>query len=255
MGAPGWDDAPPAPFRVQRERRHVTLVWPYYENPRWLYEQIAALILYPRKLLDNFTLIIADDGSPKAPAENVIRSCFSEKVTPLLSLRLFRIKVDVRWNWLAARNLAMHHAAGWCLLTDIDHVVPQVTLDGLQRAEGLSLSTFYTLRRTDRSEKEIHSHPNSFFCHRGLFWQAGGYDEELSGHYGTDGDWRRRAAATGNVRMLPLYLDRWEKRGDSSTTHYQRKQAVDAGKKAIIRTRGPGWRPRSLSFPWEEIKI
>jgi hypothetical protein len=88
-----------------------------------------------------------------------------------------------------------------------------------------------------------------------MFWQVGGYDEALSGHYGTDGDWRRRCAATTNIRTLPYELERHEYEGDSSTTNYLRKQPQDAGKKAIIAKRAKGWRPRTLSFPYHEVML
>jgi len=90
---------------------------------------------------------------------------------------------------------------------------------------------------------------------RAMFWKAGGYDEALSGHYGTDGDWRRRLAATAPVRTLKLEMVRYEYVGDSSTTGYKRKQPQDAGKKAIMARRGKGWRPKVLSFPYHEESL
>jgi hypothetical protein len=90
---------------------------------------------------------------------------------------------------------------------------------------------------------------------RAMFWRVGGYDEALSGHYGTDGDWRRRCAATAPIRLLPLALTRYEFYEDSSTVAYARKRPEDAGKKAIIAKRTRSWRPRVLSFPYEEVPL
>jgi hypothetical protein len=93
------------------------------------------------------------------------------------------------------------------------------------------------------------------FMQRSVFWKVGGYDEELSGFYGTDGDWRRRCAATAKILTLSDALERHEHVGDSSTVKYLRKQLQDAGKKAIVARRGPTWRPKVLSFPYHEVHV
>lgn len=250
MGAPGWDDAPLVE-PLEGLPKTVTLIWPYYENPVFLASQLSRLAALPYWVRSCLKLIIADDGSPTHPAADVLKG-FSA-----LPTRLFRIDVDVRWNWLAARNVAMHHAEGWCALTDIDHVWPERTLNGLicdRHAPG----TIYRLSRREslaRGGQVIHPHPNSFFIERETFWRVGGYDEALSGFYGSDGDWRRRCAATAPVATLEAFLVRHEHEGDSSTVAYQRKQPIDAKRKAIVRARGPGWRPKVLSFPWHEVQL
>ena len=86
-----------------------------------------------------------------------------------------------------------------------------------------------------------------------MFWRVGGYDETLSGHYGTDGDWRRRCAATARMQILEDRLIRQEHDGDSSTTRYLRKQPEDAQVKHLVAARGTHWRPKTLSFPYHEV--
>lgn len=249
MGAPGFDDAPIVQLKQMTEPRAVTFVYPYYENPIFLGLQLQKWASYPDELRKQLQVIIVDDGSPKCPAANVLRD-----VQPKVWLRLFRITIDVRWNWLAARNLAMYHAHGWCVLTDMDHMVPEQTLRALVFGK-VWPHYIYRFTRREADGRSIHPHPNSMFMTSTTFWDVGGYDEALSGHYGTDGDWRRRCAAARKVFTLPCPLERHEYEQDSSTMHYKRKQPEDAGKKAIIAARGPGWRPRVLSFPWEEVKL
>lgn len=255
MGAPGWDDAPLVDIRAGRKPKPVTLIWPYYDNPQTLAEQLERLAALPHSVRDYLSVIVVDDGSPTHPAEAVFKgSQFLFGEAP--PARLFRIKVDIRWNWLAARNIAMRHAAeGWAALTDIDHSWPLMTLAGLV-AGAHDEACIYRFRRYEfKTGVEIHSHPNTFFIHKTTFWKVGGYDEALSGFYGTDGDWRRRCAASAKILTLKDYVERNEHNGDSSTTRYKRKQPEDAGKKAIIRKRGKGWRPRVLSFPYVEVQL
>lgn len=254
MGAPGYDDAPLVRIPMDdAAHKIITLVYPYYENPSFLSRQIEMWSSLPFSTQASMNVIVSDDGSPRYPAEDVIKG-FLRKGEFIFPIRLFRIIPDVRWNWLAARNLAMKHAEGWCVCTDMDHVVPERTMRTLIYGK-FDEGTLYRFSRVESDGEPIHPHPNSFFLRAETFWKIGGYDEALSGHYGTDGDWRRRAVANVPVRSLPDYLVRHEYDGDSSTTHYIRKQPEDAGKKKIIAQRGPKWRPKVLSFPWKEIEL
>lgn len=229
--------------------RNITFVYPFYENPIFLGLQLRQWTTYPPELMRQLAVIVVDDGSPNCPAVDVLRNF----ALPF-PLRLFRIGVDVRWNWLAARNIGMLHAIGWTLMTDMDHMVPEATLRALVYGK-LCPSYIYRFTRREACGKSIHPHPNSMLMTATTFWDVGGYDEALSGFYGTDGDWRRRCAAARKVFTLPCPLERHEYEQDSSTTHYKRKQPEDAGKKAVIAARKAGWRPKVLSFPYEEVPL
>jgi len=249
MGAPGFDDAPMVDLAEGRAKQ-LQLIYPYYDNPNFLRVQLTNWTSYPQALRNHMRAIIVDDGSPNSPAIDVLRT--GEFPFPI---RLFRIDVDVRWNWLAARNIALHHATeGWCLLTDMDHVLTPAAAHALVHAD-LEPAKIYRFSRREHTGEKVHPHPNTMLLQRATFWKAGGYDEALSGHYGTDGDWRRRLAATAPVRTLKVEMVRYEYVGDSSTTGYKRKQPQDAGKKAIIARRGKGWRPKVLSFPYHEESL
>lgn len=253
MGAPGFDDAPMVSVPAGVLAKEVQLVYPYYENPKFLRRQLELWSSYPVALRTHIRGLIADDGSPTTPAAEILKG-FGPLPFPI---RLFRIAVDVRWNWLAARNLAMHHASsGWALMTDMDHMVLEPSMRELVYGCH-DPGVVYRLTRREHSGALIHPHPNTMFLTRSVFWKAGGYDEALSGHYGTDGDWRRRLAATAPVRTLSTEITRYEFVDDSSTSAYKRKQPQDAGKKAIIAKRRfvKNWRPKVLSFPYLEVQI
>jgi len=251
MGAPGFDDAPMFESSEACLPRPMTLIYPYYENPKFLRRQIdgwSSLPSYCQKLI---RVIVVDDGSPKNPALSVLAELSGLE----FNLSLYRIEVDVRWNWLAARNIGAHHApSGWCVFTDMDHVLPERTIDVLANRV-YDPNAIYRFSREEHTGAVIHPHPNSMFMTKDMFWKVGGYDEALSGHYGTDGDWRRRCAATAKVFTLRQPLIRHEYQGDSSTVDYLRKQPQDAAKKAIIKTRKPGWRPKTLSFPYHQVAL
>jgi hypothetical protein len=265
MGAPGCDDAPFIDIVLNAEpQRPVTLIYPYYENPIFLGKQLEHWTNnWPQRLAKFVSLILVDDGSPEFPAEHVL-SLFRLKFP--FPIRLFRVDVDVRWNWLAARNIGAHHACerpppimwytrprpqdGWISLTDMDHVIPEQTLETLIHGE-FDPNIIY---RFSRIGVKTHPHPNSWFMTRAMYWKIGGYDEALSGHYGTDGLYRRRCAVTAPIRIMTAPLVLHEHEYDASTTRYLRKQPEDAAGKQIARARA-GQPPKVLTFPYHEVTL
>lgn len=249
-GVRGCDDAPVVQVPLGGPK-HVTLVMPYYENPRMLRQQVLEWARFPRTLLAYFDVIIVDDGSPITPAVDVLRTCYPQP----FPMKLFRIREDVRWNWIAARNIAMHEALpGWCVLTDMDHVVSRETFTALVHGEH-DPKVIYRFSRREHTGEKIKPHPNSWFMTRAMFWKIGGYDEALSGHYGTDGDYRRRCAATAPIRILADELVRHEFVLDSSTTKYLRKQPEDRAVADIVGRRQPGWVPKTLTFAYDRVRL
>jgi hypothetical protein len=248
VGRP-WDADLPIVTPKPGEPKCFTLVMPFYQNPQFLRQHLSWWATFQEDVLQWMTAIIVDDGSPQ-PAADAIKGLSLPMTTGL-----FRIEQDVRWNWLAARNVGMHHARrGWCLLTDIDHVVPESTARALIYGQH-DPSVIYGFSRIEHTGEKLAAHPNSWFMTREMFWRIGGYDETLSGHYGTDGDWRRRCAAVAPIQILSDRLIRHEYQGDSSTTRYKRKQPEDAAVKGLIAARRPGWTPKTLSFPYHQVAL
>lgn len=231
------------------EPKPVTIILPYYRNPVFLRQRLGWCRTFPSSLREHLSAIIVDDGSPE-PAADAIRG-----VELPFPVRLFRIQRDVRWNWLAARNIGFHHAPeGWCVVTDMDHVIPQTTAEALVYGKH-DPSVIYGFSRREYGGQTVAPHPNSWLMTRKMFWTVGGYDETLSGHYGTDGDWRRRCAATAPMAILEDRLIRHEYQDDASTTAYLRKQPEDAAVKRLVAARGKKWKPKTLSFAYDEVAL
>lgn len=224
---------------------------------------------WPWSLRARLHVILVDDGSPKAlriPSKAVT-------ITGLASFRRYRILKDVRWNWLACRNLGVHQATtDWVLLTDIDHVLLAETLEQVTTMN-LDEANVYRLGRVDaphpwpyaladcavREAKRFH--PNTWLLTPEIFDRIGGYDERLSGCYGTDGEFKDRVRATAKavVQLGDVLMVRYgrEVLPDASTTVFTRKNDPNNDDELIrrrdAREQIKNWRPLRLTFPWEQI--
>lgn len=247
-----WDAGLPRVDVPQGDQpKAVTIVLPYYENPQFLRTQVGWWSTFPEHLKAHLSAIVVDDGSPEKPAVDVLQG-----MAQPFPIRLFRIQPDIRWNWLAARNIGTHHAAdGWLVLTDMDHMVPQSTASALIYGQHDPL-TVYGFSRIEHTGEQVNPHSASFLMTRDVFWRIGGYDERFSGHYGSDGQFRRRVLRKARMQILTDRLVRHEYDGDSSTTTYTRKDKADNDAIAQIAASIPtGAKPKVLSFPYEEVLL
>lgn len=232
-------------------QRDLTFICAYYLNAGMLAEQQRVWAAYPAELKPHLHVIVTDDGSPHAPAREVFAP------TGLASQRLFRVEVDVRWNWLTCRNIGVHHATTeWVLLTDIDHVLPADTLRTLLTCE-LAADCVYRLSRADAPDRTPYKpHPNTWLLTRKMFDRIGGYDERFSGFYGSDSEFRERVHdAAREVVMLPQVMIRYPREviPDASTTTYERKAKTDGVNVPRIKKERAAltdWRPLRLTFPY-----
>ncbi len=234
--------------------RKITLITAYYENPGMLIKQQEIIGSYPKEILENLDWIIIDDCSPEHPASEVFK-----KIPHINDMRLYRTKIDVPWNQDFCRNLGVSEAdTEWLLLTDIDHLIPERTMECLMYAKRLHQETAYRFSRRDYSVMNKYKlHPNSWFMTKELYEKVGGYDERFAGYYGTDGDFRDRLKKIAEiVDLKDVYIIRVgrEHIPDASTTTYQRKKPEDGDAvRKIKAARNPNATPHNLTFEWKRL--
>ncbi len=241
--------------------KHITLVFPYYKNPDMFKRQQRHIMGLPHDLRSCLHVCVCDDGSPVDKAVDNIVEGFASSVA---SFQLFRILVDVRWNWIACRNLCISKArTEWVFHTDIDHTLPEATLRWLVSAYHNPAKVYFPFARVDAPDGTPNPkhHPNTWFHTVDMFNRIGGYDERFSGWYGTDSDFRCRAIeASGECVPVPDHpVMRWPREvvADSSCPdEFGRKRDIDKENvQRIKRERAliHGWRPLRGTFPWERL--
>lgn len=249
--------------------RDITIVLPMFMNLGMFAEQQLIWASYPPDLLAHLHVVVVDDCSPKGHRP----SGKSITVDGLASLRVYRLTEKKRWNWLACRNLGAKVATtDWLLLTDMDHAVPVATLDRLvsgsldplnaYRFKRVTATKAWPYEPSDCTDYKMHN--DSWLMTRSLFFddRIGGYDERLSGCYGTSGEFKDRVLAACKAHVvLNDALIRYPREviADASTlpTIYTRKNdPKNDSRLANLKERREkitNWKPLHGLVPYQEI--
>lgn len=234
----------------------ITLVYTYYDNGGMLDRHFQEWDSYAPEVKRNFRAVIVDDGSPNDPAIGHMKD-------PGFPVELYRIKENIPWNMMGARNLGMHVAPeGWCLATDIDHLL---TADNAQRLVELmphiASGEYALLARRWADGRPLRRHPNSYLLERSTYWKCGGADEDYAGWWGGDSALRKALVAFAGQ---PGFIDKvW-------LTHYGRDDIPDASTREwgrrgskwdwaknpylVATASGPPYKARNpLRFNWERV--
>lgn len=202
------------------------IIWPYYENPGQLKNQIGILNEYSENAQSKICLTVVDDGSPRNPALPVI------KANPCkIKINLYRVKENIPWHQHGARNLGAKEAKDeWLFFTDIDHLLMPDQADKLL-AKKLNPKCYYSFERVSLPELLPYKyHCNTFLVRREVFWKVGGYDEDFAtGMYGGDGPFQKlMELIVSRVHCEDIYIVRVprEVQPDASTTDWPRTGAM-----------------------------
>ncbi len=232
----------------------ITLVYSYYNNPGMLERHCQEWANYDADTKTLIRAIVVDDGSDKSPAV--------EHVTdPGFPVQVYRIKENLIWNVAGARNLGMRQAPdGWCLLTDIDHLLPAADAARLVRMK-LNHRAYYLPARRWLDGRPLHPHSNTYVLQRALYWRVGGCDEDYTGWWGGGEPAFRKMIKTlapaiplSRVTLAHVGL---ETIADAQTTDWGRKESPYYWSKnaALLKKwKGRPYRPvNPLRFTWEQV--
>lgn len=178
----------------------LTVLYPYYNQPKMYALHVDLWLSYPKELRDQLKFIVIDDGSDR-PIPDSIRIHATGKG---LNLRVYRIKDQIPWNTSGARNLGFQSAdTSWILSMDMDHDVPADQMAAMLR---LNLTDPKWIHRFHRREfdgrdcREVHA--NCLLIRRDAYWAAGGHDEAYRNSYGFEDCAFRHVLAFMGFRMF-----------------------------------------------------
>lgn len=250
-------------------KKHLTILVPYYCQPRMLERQIEEWWKYDTAFADHLTILVIDDGSPTKSTTYTL----AEAVLPALDIRLYQIRENIPWNTPGVFNLGFQEAPdGWVLLNGIDHIVPADQLATVMRdgVLGGGLNPAYAYRPTRRKVnadggKVAYKSPYGIlFIQRAAFWAAGGYDEDFSGWYGNSSSLFQRSLKriTPVVETDKCTVDYYPRAAiaDASVTDWGRKGSTrdvllnEALTDKTMKIKREGYKPKNyLRFTWNRI--
>lgn len=252
----------------------ITVILPFYRQPKMLAKQLETWRSYPSSILKDYEFIIVDDCSPE-PAMDVVAEAM-----PIhgLELRVLRIDKDVPWNRGMARNLGTKESkTPWIVHIDTDHVLTFGAAINL-RSTILSMKGICPLwfrfaririgkadetRKKDKGDAsnpclKIHPHIDSYLCTPAAYWKAGGYNEDFSGVLGGGSPFlKEMAKAHGEPPVLEgtvLEVHTRHSIPDSSESTLSRDPVHFANRKReIMATFGTLRGHDPIRLPWHQV--
>ena len=160
-------------------KKELSIICAFYEHYKWLHFMMKWFASYPLDL--KAEIIIIDDGSSRSILDEIKDAKLP--VSPLVSI--YRIKQNIPWNSGGAYNLGTTVAkTDWILKVDFDHFFSASQIKKII-ALPKRRSEFYKFQRRNYfKDKAIKIGYGLHLVSKRVFWKAGGYDEDFSGHIG-----------------------------------------------------------------------
>jgi glycosyltransferase involved in cell wall biosynthesis len=260
----------------------ITMIVPYYRQPKMLQKQQDTWTSYGRELWDAIQMIVVDDCSPE-PAYDALREQRDNRTRYMP--HIYRIDEDVPWNRGMARNLGTTVAeTDWILHVDTDHVLPPNNAEYVvefvrqiqssdAKMHAVMAAHWYCFKRfrigaadeTRKKDKanpnaafvEIHPHIDSYLCTKKAYWNAGGYNEDFSGVLGGGTPFlKEMEKANGAPELLDtaLHVHTRHSVPDSSEHTLPRDPAAfKKRKQEIMAKRGTLRGHDPLRLPWHKV--
>tara|TARA_R110000824_G_scaffold54597_1_gene150676 strand:- start:1669 stop:2370 length:702 start_codon:yes stop_codon:yes gene_type:complete len=227
----------------------ITINLSFFNQNEVLKQHVLSWKKYPRELKERFSFCIVDDCS-KTKAMDVL----SDIDLSDLDINIYRVEDDLICNIAGVRNLAATVCdTEWMVILDMDTMISEeLAKEMLELTNANSGNCFKFNRRVlDNPQHRKHekTHPAVCLLRKDDYWNVGGCDEDLVGHYGQTDPifWYRSRGKLKIHRKNNLYLD-YIPEGESdiqrNTSHnrslFQHKKVTNT------------WATDFIRFKWEK---
>ena len=192
--------------------KEVTINLSYYNQDHVLRKHISCWRSWKKEIRDRFTFCIVDDCSQDQAVEILSDINLNE-----LDIHIYRVKEDLICNIAGVRNLAATVCmTEWMVILDMDTMISEQLAEEILKLVPTPNTTkgecFKFNRRVPGDPSHIKNgkiHPAVCLLRKDDYWNVGGCEEDLVGHYGqTDPIFWHRAKGKLEVNIQDkLFLD------------------------------------------------
>lgn len=227
----------------------LTIAFAYYKNKKTLEHHLGIFSSFSAQIKNLLRVIVVDDGSPQGSAIDCIGNSHID-----FDLKIYRIGVNIPWNMDGARNLAMSELnTPWAILLDMDHFIEEAQfVKALSRPK--LLGEFYMPQRRKINGEKFPPHANQYLLSKKDFWEAGGYDEDFAGFYGSDSNFKKCLRAVAKQVEVEDFFVTQAETTDRNTKDWGRKNTsfhAPNNPSLLAKRKGPAYKAQNpLRFPW-----
>jgi len=229
--------------------KKITINLSFYNQNEVLKKQVESWKSWSKEIRDQFSFCIVDDCSKKSAVD-----VLSDDLTDL-DLSIYRVNEDLYCNIAGVRNLSAQECkTDWMVILDMDTFVSEELASNMLRLSSSRTGEAYKFNRRvadPKHPKNGQPHPAVCLLRVEDYWNVGGCEEDLVGHYGwTDPSfWYRSIGKLHVVTFSDLYLDYCpEGEADIDRDNSHNKKLHEEKKHS------GNWSTDFVRFDWEKMK-
>jgi hypothetical protein len=190
--------------------KKITINLSYYNQDKVLKDHIYLWKSYSNEIKDQISFCIVDDCS-KIPADEVL----SDIDLSDLDIHIYRVTEDLYCNIAGVRNLAATVCeTDWMVILDMDTMIPEKSARSMifwshTPNRGCCFKFNRRVPSDKNHEKNNKIHPAVCLLRKDDYWDVGGCEEDLVGHYGQTDPifWYRAQGKLKIYNADDIYLD------------------------------------------------
>lgn len=192
--------------------KKITVNLSFYNQNEVLVKQVNEWKSWREEIRDQFSFCIVDDCSKKTATDIL---CEDDGVDLSdLDLSIYRVKEDLYCNIAGVRNLSAQECqTDWMVILDMDTFIDESLAESMLELTDTPPGKCFKFNRrvlgNPYHPKNGQQHPAICLLRREDYWNVGGCEEDLVGHYGcTDGSfWYRAEGKLAIVEKRDLFLN------------------------------------------------
>ena len=231
--------------------KKITINLSFYNQNEILIKQVESWKSWSKEIRDQFSFCIVDDCS-KIQAIETLKNVDTSDV----DLSVYRVKEDLYCNIAGVRNLSAKECkTEWMVILDMDTFISEELAENmllLVRTTRKGEAFKFNRRVADpRHPKNGQPHPAVCLLRVEDYWNVGGCEEDLVGHYGwTDPSfWYRSIGKLHVITYTDMYLDYFPEGEADINRDNSHNYRLHEEKK-----RTGNWSTDFVRFEWEKQK-